>query len=73
MAGPRSIMSPAGFNGSRALRDHERGRPTRRSYFEGWYVKLVSADLSTRLAVIPEVFLSRMGPWLRPSSRCLTG
>ena len=61
MPGPRSILSPAGFHGARPVRSHERGRPSRHSYFEGWYVKLVSADLSTRLAVIPGVFLSEDG------------
>lgn len=32
---------------------HDRGR---RPYFEGWYVKLVSADRSRRLAIIPGLF-----------------
>ena len=32
---------------------HDKGR---RPYFEGWYVKLVSADRSARLAVIPGLF-----------------
>ncbi len=32
---------------------HDKGH---RPYFEGWYVKLVSADRSTRLAVIPGLF-----------------
>ncbi len=32
------------------------GRGVKRGYFEGWYIKLVSADLSQRWAVIPGVF-----------------
>lgn len=32
------------------------GRGVRRGFFEGWYVKLVSADLAQRWAVIPGVF-----------------
>ena len=37
------------------------GRGIRKRYFEGWYVKLVSADRSHRLAVIPGVFLGLDG------------
>ena len=52
MAGPlrhvRNVMKPAGFHGH--------GRTD--GFFEGWYVKLVSADRSVRLAVIPGVFLA---------------
>lgn len=44
-------LHPEGFHG--------RGR-TRR-FFEGWYVKLVSKDLSQRWAVIPGVFLGPEG------------
>lgn len=54
-------MHPAGFHGDGPLRRHARGRAPRRSYFEGWYVKLVSADRGLRLAVIPGVFLSEDG------------
>lgn len=61
MPNPRSILSPAGFHGQPALRAHTRGRGSGRSFFEGWYVKLVSADRATRLAVIPGVFLSQDG------------
>ena len=43
-------MSPAGFHGAGVLRAHGRGRDLGRSFFEGWYVKLVSEDRSTRLA-----------------------
>src|SRR6478735_1515663 len=32
------------------------GRSIRRGFFEGWYVKLVSADRAQRWAVIPGVF-----------------
>ncbi len=60
MRSPSSVLSPAGFHGSGALRAHGRGRYGT-SFFEGWYVKLVSADRSTRLAVIPGVFLSEDG------------
>ncbi|MGB8020968.1 MAG: tocopherol cyclase family protein [Candidatus Nanopelagicales bacterium] len=61
MPGPLSVLRPAGFHGSRQLRAHARGRRRRRSFFEGWYVKLVDADRGTRLAVIPGVFLSEDG------------
>lgn len=37
---------------------HDRGR---RPYFEGWYVKVVSADKALRLAVIPGLFRSDSG------------
>lgn len=42
------IMHPAGYHGT--------GRST--GHFEGWYVKMVSADRDARLAVIPGVFLA---------------
>jgi tocopherol cyclase len=61
MLRPTSVMSPAGFHGTGVLRAHSRGRELGRSFFEGWYVKLVSADRSTRLAVIPGMFLSEDG------------
>jgi len=32
------------------------GRGVRRRFFEGWYIKLVAADRSARLAVIPGIF-----------------
>jgi hypothetical protein len=54
-------MHPAGFHGDGPLRRHVRGARPRRSFFEGWYVKLVSADRAVRLAVIPGVFLSEDG------------
>jgi tocopherol cyclase len=44
-------MHPEGFHGM-----HERA-----GFFEGWYVKLVSADRSRRWAVIPGVFLGLEG------------
>ena len=44
-------MHPAGFHGA----DKDR------SFFEGWYVKLVSADRSRRIAVIPGIFLGPNG------------
>lgn len=47
----RSTLHPEGFHGA--------GR--RRGFFEGWYVKLVSADRAHRLAVIPGVFLGLDG------------
>lgn len=40
----RGVLNPAAFHGGA------------RGTFEGWYVKLVSADQSTRLAVIPGLF-----------------
>ncbi len=61
MANPVSVLTPAGFHGAAAVRDWSRGRGRRESFFEGWYVKLVSADRSTRLAIIPGVFLSEDG------------
>lgn len=42
----RGVQHPEAFH----------GRGVRRGYFEGWYIKLVSADLSQRWAVIPGVF-----------------
>ncbi|MEO9139598.1 MAG: tocopherol cyclase family protein [Jatrophihabitans sp.] len=42
-----STMHPDGYHGARE----------RAGFFEGWYVKLVSADRSARLAVIPGIFL----------------
>jgi tocopherol cyclase len=45
-------MHPEAFHGERHLR-----RVGRRPFFEGWYVKLVSEDLTQRWAVIPGVFL----------------
>jgi len=42
----RGIRHPEGYH----------GRGIRRGFFEGWYVKLVSADLSQRWAVIPGIF-----------------
>ena len=47
----RTTMHPEGFHGR-----HERA-----GFFEGWYVKLVSADRKHRLAVIPGVFLGLEG------------
>jgi hypothetical protein len=44
-------MHPEGFH----------GRDERRGFFEGWYVKLVSADRHQRWAVIPGVFLGLDG------------
>jgi len=46
-----STMAPAGFHGERV----------ERSFFEGWYVKLVSADRAHRWAVIPGLFLGPNG------------
>jgi len=47
----RTTLHPEGFHGA-----HERA-----GFFEGWYVKLVSADQRHRLAVIPGVFLGLDG------------
>ena len=47
----RSTLHPDGFHGQNATPP----------YFEGWYVKLVSADRSARLAVIPGVFMGQGG------------
>ena len=54
-----SVLHPSGFHGAHRLQADARRR--RGSFFEGWYVKLVSADRSTRLALIPGVFLSDDG------------
>jgi hypothetical protein len=68
-----SVMRPDGFHGSAWLpaarrragvgRAGARGRGARsaRSYFEGWYVKLVSADRDLRLAAIPGMFVAEDG------------
>jgi hypothetical protein len=61
MPSPASVLHPEGFHGAGRLRAHGRGARPRDSFFEGWYVKLVSADRSTRMAVIPGVFLSEDG------------
>ncbi len=61
MANPLSVLTPSGFHGAGALRDWSQGKRRRGSFFEGWYVKLVSADGSARLAIIPGVFLSEDG------------
>lgn len=42
----RGVRHPEGYHG--------RGRT--KAYFEGWYIKLVSADLSQRWALIPGIF-----------------
>ncbi len=42
------LFNPAGYHGGNRSKGH----------FEGWYVKLVSADREARLAVIPGVFLA---------------
>jgi tocopherol cyclase len=47
----RSTMHPEGFH----------GLGKRRGFFEGWYVKLVSADRAHRWAVIPGLFLGLDG------------
>ena len=46
-----STMRPDGYHGVHA----------RAGFFEGWYVKLVSADRMVRLAVIPGIFLGADG------------
>jgi hypothetical protein len=47
----RFTMHPDGYHGAHA----------RVGFFEGWYVKLVSADQTARLAVIPGIFLGLDG------------
>lgn len=47
----QNTMHPAGFHGNDKLTD----------FFEGWYVKLVSADREHRLALIPGLFLGPNG------------
>jgi tocopherol cyclase len=47
----RSTLHPEGFHGDQV----------REGFFEGWYVKLVSADRQHRWAVIPGVFLGPDG------------
>ena len=51
MARVRSTLHPDGFH----------GRDERSGFFEGWYVKLVSADRQHRWAIIPGVFLGLDG------------
>lgn len=50
-AGVRSTLHPEGFHGA----------DQRSGFFEGWYIKLVSADRRHRWAVIPGVFLGLDG------------
>lgn len=52
----RNMRSPAAWY--RGVRHPEgyHGRGVRRGFFEGWYVKFVSADLGQRWAVIPGIF-----------------
>jgi len=61
-----STMHPDGYHGVHA----------RAGFFEGWYVKLVSANRTVRLAVIPgstwEWTVRPIGT-MRHSCRCLTG
>jgi hypothetical protein len=45
------VLHPEGFHGGSVTS----------SYFEGWYVKLVTSDRSARFAVIPGVFLDPQG------------
>ncbi len=47
----RSTLHPEGFHGEHAAR----------GFFEGWYVKLVSADRAQRWAVIPGLFVGLDG------------
>jgi tocopherol cyclase len=46
-----SILHPAVYHGQ-----HQRA-----PFFEGWYYRLISADETTRLAIIPGVFLGKNG------------
>ena len=43
------LLHPAGYHGG----------SRRKGHFEGWYVKMVSADRTARVAVIPGVFLAQ--------------
>ncbi len=54
---PGTVLHPDGFHGRSEVGPQAHGH----SFFEGWYVKLVSADMATRLAVIPGVFRSEDG------------
>lgn len=65
---PPQVLHPDGFHGARVLARIRSQPPQavapaghRGAFFEGWYVKLVSADLRTRLALIPGVFVSEDG------------
>ncbi len=52
MTSPLSLLhTPAAYH----------GRVLRPPFFEGWYFKLVNADLSARFALIPGIFLSAPG------------
>jgi tocopherol cyclase len=46
-----NTMHPAGYHGDKATKN----------FFEGWYVKLVSADRAHRIALIPGLFLGPNG------------
>ncbi len=61
MAPTVRTLHPEGFHGARRLRRAMAGRAVRESFFEGWYLKLISADRTARLALIPGVFLSEGG------------
>lgn len=73
MALTRRTLHPDGFHGERPLRRATSGRRVRQSYFEGWYVKLVNADRTHRLAVIPGVFLAEDGSILEAFVQVLDG
>ena len=45
------LLNPSGYHGGKRAKGH----------FEGWYVKMVSADREVRLAVIPGIFLAQDG------------
>jgi tocopherol cyclase len=66
-------LHPDGFHGARVLRRVAAGRRVRSSFFEGWYVKLISADRARRVAVIPGVFLAEDGSILEAFVQVLDG
>lgn len=45
------------------------GNKKKKNYFEGWYFKMVSADDSSIISVIPGVSLSEIRKKLRETSR----
>lgn len=55
------MQSPASFIRGVAHPEAFHGTGKSHSFFEGWYVKLVSADLSQRWAIIPGIFRGPKG------------
>jgi hypothetical protein len=55
------MQSPLAFISGVRHPEAFHGQGVRRNYFEGWYLKLVSQDLSQRWAIIPGIFKGLKG------------